>query len=358
MVTTARAASLRDFPALVDDLGGDGRALLQRFGISLDAVADDEAIIPAESIGWALEAAATELACPDFGLRLAARQHAAVLGPLAVAMANAATAGEALTYAARFLFTHNEGISVGLIDDPERQPGTIALEYRDTAAATGFAQGTGLSAGTIHKCLRQILGDDYGLRSVHLPHPPLAPVARYTEYFGAPVTFKAGRTAFRVPDDLPDRPIEGSNQILRAMSVDYLTRTFPGPDRSVSARVRVAIEQSITTAKPDIHTVARQLTMHARTLQRALAAEGTTFSELLDRTRRDTVYRMLCETDLSMSRISVLVGLREQSALTRAVRRWFGSTPQQIRNSARAQHGSRAGIRIQPVTRTARSEAR
>ncbi|MGV9414453.1 AraC family transcriptional regulator [Nocardia sp. NPDC003693] len=351
MVTTARAAGLRDYPALVDELGGDGAALLTRFGISPAAVADDAAIIPAESIGWALEAAATELGCPDFGLRLAARQDTAVLGPLAVAVANAETIGDAFDFAARFVFTHNSGISLRLIDDPEGRPEVIGLQYRDTAAATGFAQGVGLSAGTIHKNLCQMAGANYGLLSIHLPHPPLAPVQLYTEYFGAPVVFESEYTVFRLPRELPARPIAGSDQTLRAMSVDYLTRNFPALDHTMSSRVRIAIEQVITTAKPDIGTVARALIMHERTLQRALAAEGTTFNEVLDITRRDTVYRLLCETDLPMSRITALAGLREQSALTRVVRRWFGTTPQRIRSSARARHGVPTAIRVRPVAR-------
>ncbi|MFI1919446.1 AraC family transcriptional regulator [Nocardia sp. NPDC020380] len=337
---------------MVDELGGDGAALLGRFGITPAALTNDDAIIPAESIGWVLEAAATELNCPDFDLRLAARQDIDVLGPLAVAVANAATIGDALEFAARFVFTHNGGISIGLIDDPEGQPGVIGLEYRDTAAATGFAQGVGLSAGTIHKTLRLIAGEDYGLHSIHLPHPPRAPERIYIEYFGAPVVFDSKYTVFRLSEDLPTRPITGSNQTLRTMSVDYLTRNYSDLDRTMSARVRVAIEQLITTAKPDIGTVARMLIMHERTLQRALAAEGTTFNEVLDITRRDTVYRLLRETDLPMSQITTLAGLREQSALTRVVRRWFGTTPQQIRNSARAQHGSRTGIDIRPVPRS------
>ncbi|MFB7719279.1 AraC family transcriptional regulator [Nocardia sp. NPDC056100] len=351
MVTTARAAGLRDYPALADELGGDGAALLGRFGITVAAVTNDEAIIPAESIGWALEAAATELNCPDFGLRLAARQDIDVLGPLAVAVANAATVGDALEFASRFVFTHNGGISVGLIEDPEGEPEAIGLEYRDTAAATGFAQGAGLSAGTIHKVLRQVAGEDYGLLSIHLPHPPVAPKSLYIEYFGAPVVFDSPYVVFRIPAEMLARPIAGSNHTLRTISVDYLNRNFSDQDHTMSARVRVAIEQLITTAKPDIATVARMLIMHERTLQRALAAEGTTFNDVLDGTRRDTVYRLLRETDLPMSQITALAGLREQSALTRVVRRWFGVTPQQIRNSARAQHGSPTGIRVQPVSR-------
>ncbi|WP_245721750.1 helix-turn-helix transcriptional regulator [Nocardia crassostreae] len=148
--------------------------------------------------------------------------------------------------------------------------------------------------------------------------------------------FDAETTIFRVPAELPSRSVAGSNELLRTIALDYLERNFSQPQRTVSTRVRVAVERMLT-AKPDIAAVARLLAMHERSLQRALAAEGTTFSEILDDARREVTHRLLRDTDLPMSRITALVGLREQSALTRVVRRWFGTTPQRIRTAARAQ---------------------
>ncbi|MFG1797746.1 AraC family transcriptional regulator [Nocardia sp. NPDC049149] len=341
----ARAASLRGYPALVAELGGDGERLLERFGITPAAVNDDDAVVPGEAIGWALQAAAAELDCPDFGLRLSSRQDDSVLGALSVAISNAATLGDAISCASKYLFVHHAGISLALVPDPENQPGVVAINLRDPGEANGFAQGIDLSAGSIHHRLRRAVGD-YGLRSIHLPHPPLAPAARYAEFFGAEVRFEASTTLLRIPADILNRPIPCSDQVLRTISMDYLARNYSEFGKSMTARVRITIDHNFTGTKPDIDDVAKRLSMHGRSLQRALADEGTTFSEVLDGARRDVTYRLLRETDMPMTEITALIGLREQSTLTRVVRRWFGATPQQVRNSARSERGGATRIQV------------
>ncbi|MEV6276336.1 AraC family transcriptional regulator [Nocardia sp. NPDC051832] len=339
MVVMTRAAGLRGYAELVDELGGDGVALLARFGITPAALDSDDALVSAESTGWALQIAAAELDCPDFGLRLAERQDSTVLGPLSIAIANAETIGDAIRCAARYLFVHHPGISVALVPDPEGRTGTVALNYRDPGEANGIVQGVDLAAATIHAGLRRAAGGDYGLRTVYLPHPPLAPARRYTEYFGAAVRFDAETTLFRIPSELLTRPVMGNDRTLRTIAMDYLARNYSELTKSMTARVRVAIDQSFTQGKPDIDVIAKVLAMHERSLQRALAEEGTTFSEVLDGARRDAAYRLLRETEMTMTEITILIGLGEQSALTRAVRRWFGATPQQVRAAARAERG-------------------
>ncbi|MEV6554525.1 AraC family transcriptional regulator ligand-binding domain-containing protein [Nocardia sp. NPDC051756] len=344
MVVLTRAAVLRGYPALVDDLGGDGAALLDRLGIGAAAVDSDDAVVSSEAVGWALEIAAAELGCPDFGLRLAGRQVGAVSGPLAVAVANAATVGALIACASRFLFTQHTGISLVLVADA--QPGMVAINFRDPGETNGFAQGVDLGAGIIHRVLRQAVGGAYGLRSIHLPHPPLAPAARYAEFFGAEVRFDAGTTLLRIPRALLTRPTTSGSATMYSMAVHLLTENYSALDRSTATKVRVVIDGLITRAGLDMDVVARTLSIHTRSLQRALAAEGTTFTEVLDGARRDAAHRLVCETDMPMSQITTLIGLREQSAFTRAVRRWFGATPQQIRRAARDRRGGAPRVTV------------
>ncbi|MFI6216726.1 AraC family transcriptional regulator ligand-binding domain-containing protein [Nocardia brasiliensis] len=347
MVVWTRAAALRGYQALVDDLGGAGAALLERFDIAAEAVESHDAMVSSEAVGWALEIAAAELGCPDFGLRLAGRQLDTTSGPLAVAIAHATTVGAAVACASRFLFSHSVGVSLAVVPDPQGQPGTIAINYRDPAESNGFAQSIDLAAGTIHRTLRQAVGGDYGLRSVHLPHPPLAPAARYAEFFGAEVRFDATTTVLRVPEELLTRPTLAGDATKYAVALDFLTGTYSERDKTAAVRVRCAIDGLITHAKTDMAAVSRVLSVHERTLQRALAAEGTTFTAVLDAARRDITYRLLCETERPISEITSLIGLGEQSALTRATRRWFGATPLQIRRAAQARRGGPAPARLE-----------
>lgn len=73
------------------------------------------------------------------------------------------------------------------------------------------------------------------------------------------------------------------------------------------------------------------MTAHPRTLQRRLAAEGTSFAAILDDVRRDAARRYLTTTDMPMSQVASLIGLSEQATLTRSCRRWWATTPTAIR---------------------------
>ena len=176
----------------------------------------------------------------------------------------------------------------------------------------------------------------YGLRSVLLPHPPLAPVSRYCEFFGADVRFDQPAAVLRVPHTMAGTPVTGGgNEMLREVALDYMRSHFSAPELQVSARVRHLLARSLGSAPVDLAAIARQLRTHPRTLQRRLADEQTTFEDLLDDVRRAAAHRLITQTDLPLSQVTAMVSLAEQSALSRAARRWFGEAPRDLRRAAR-----------------------
>ena len=328
-----RAAGLRGLPALIDDLGGDGPALLARFGIDAAAIDTDHAVIRSQSGAHALEAAAAELNCPDLGLRLATRQDIAILGPLAIAIENSETLGEALDCATRFLFVHSPALTIEQVDDPSGRPGVVGLRYGSTELDLLPPQVSDNGLGLLHRIITLLNGGRYGLRSVHLPHPPLAPVARYTEFFGADVRFGQDAAVLRVPAAMTGARVTGGNRVLREVALDYMRHHFPAPETSPAEQVRKLITQSLGSAPVDIAAVARRLRTHPRTLQRRLAASGTGYDKILDDVRRQAAHRLITTTDLPFAQVTAMVGLTEQSALSRAARRWFGTSPRDLRRT-------------------------
>jgi AraC-like DNA-binding protein len=336
MEPMVRAAALRGLPALVDRLGGDGAALLARFRIPPAALGSDDAVIRADGASRVLETAAAELRCPDLGLQLAGRQSAEVLGPLAIAIENSPTFGAALDCARRFLFVHSAALRVAQIPDPSGDPGVVGILYAGSDAEPLPPQAVDLGLGLLHRIIRLLHDGAYGLRSVHLPHPPLAPVDRYTGFFGADVRFDRDAAVLRVPQSLAATPLPGGNRVLRDVALDYMTSHFPAPEQTVADRVRRLLAQSLGSSPVDIAAVARLLQVHPRTLQRQLAAEHTTFESILDGVRRAAAHRLITQTDLPLTQVTAMVGLAEQSALTRAARRWFGVAPRDLRRAVRA----------------------
>jgi AraC-like DNA-binding protein len=75
-----------------------------------------------------------------------------------------------------------------------------------------------------------------------------------------------------------------------------------------------------------LEDVARELHTSPRTLKRKLKAQGTSYSELLDRARRSEATRLLA-SELSVEQIAVRLGYSDAANFTRAFRRWTGKTP-------------------------------
>jgi AraC-like DNA-binding protein len=66
-------------------------------------------------------------------------------------------------------------------------------------------------------------------------------------------------------------------------------------------------------------------------LQRRLADRGYSYQTLVDEARRQLSKRLLEETDYSLFEIAFMTGFSDQSAFTRAFKRWAGQTPRSFR---------------------------
>ena len=86
MAAMVRVQAVRGYRELVAELGGDPVRLLRAAKIKSAAFDQPASLISFEPSSQLLERSARDLACPDFGLRLAERQDIGILGPLAVAM--------------------------------------------------------------------------------------------------------------------------------------------------------------------------------------------------------------------------------------------------------------------------------
>ncbi|MDI3389106.1 AraC family transcriptional regulator [Streptomyces sp. B-S-A8] len=331
-----RGASLRGFARLVTELGGDPEEFLDRFAIPAAALTSEEGLVPIDAHDLMLDAVARDLDCPDFGLRLADTQDVSILGRLALAIQASSTPAEALDCASRFLFVHSPALRVGVEPDPRGRREVVALTYRKDLRDSPYSpQATELGLGVFHRVAAALAGGLRGLRSVELPHQPLSPVARYTGFFGADVKFGCPTAALRVERRLLDEEFEGADETIRKLALDYLASHHTDPEELVSTHVRRTLAGSIGANPASLAQVARLLALHPRTLQRRLAAESTTFAEILEDVRRDLALRYLTTTDLPLGQVAAMSGFADQSGLSHAVRRWRGTSPSEVRRRVR-----------------------
>lgn len=96
---------------------------------------------------------------------------------------------------------------------------------------------------------------------------------------------------------------------------------------NIVAQVRASIANNLAQDRARLSTIAEELCLSQRTLQRKLADAGTSFQQLLDQTRQELAQGYLLERDLGLADIAFLLGFQEQSAFNHAFKEWTGESP-------------------------------
>ncbi|MEB6665986.1 AraC family transcriptional regulator ligand-binding domain-containing protein [Acinetobacter vivianii] len=99
-----------------------------------------------------------------------------------------------------------------------------------------------------------------------------------------------------------------------------------GERRRLAMRVRDILTNS-EQHYLSIESVAERLHMSDRTLKRQLAAEGTSFSTLVDEVRYRHATSLLSRTDYSLEQIADELGYSDVANFSRAFKRWSGRSP-------------------------------
>ncbi|YAF97586.1 MAG: AraC family transcriptional regulator [Nodularia sp. CChRGM 3473] len=96
-------------------------------------------------------------------------------------------------------------------------------------------------------------------------------------------------------------------------------------------KVVQAIAHQLTGELPSIEAIAHSLAISVRQLQRELQAEGTSYQQLLDETRKELALKHLQNPHTPIHDIAFVLGFSEPSAFHRAFKRWTGQTPRNYR---------------------------
>lgn len=171
---------------------------------------------------------------------------------------------------------------------------------------------------------------------VQATQPP-PPTAAIRDYLG--VDIEDGSTdAILFANDDADLPFVTENaQMWSYFSPQLHARLSELPkSSSMAERVRTVLLEALPAGQADIDSVSRRLAVSARTLQRQLQAEGTSFQSVLSRARESLSRHYLTTGDTSVAQISLLLGYQDTSSFYRAYRGWTGTTPDATRPDTKA----------------------
>lgn len=315
---------------------GQARALLGRHGFGGIQHDDAYGVTALARYTALFEDAAALLGEPALGLRLGRSLSPSELGPLGIYVVNQPDLRHALGAFTSHISALQGGTSVEVIEE-----GDIALFcYRILSPGIWpRRQDAEFSIATTCAIVRSMLGADWQPLDVHFEHErgPSAPALE--AYFGlAPRFGEASNRLVLSRSDL-ECPARGAGLrgISSASLLPFIERHLNdlsldvGP-RDIAAQVSAIIERRLGRSHLVIESVAADLAVPVRSLQRALARRGVSFWELVQRHREARANALLDAGELSLADIADELGYADATAFSRAYKAWTGRPPRERRS--------------------------
>jgi AraC-like DNA-binding protein len=327
------AAYLRMLCALVREFGGDLDAVLADAGTGWAELKDAEDLLPL-ALGQRLVRAVHRLVPrPTLALELGSRTPVSSHGPLGYALASSANLRQALEVLGRFTCIRTLAVreygeiepgGAWLVIEPVIDLGDVRAFVIDHIVAAKSSMLSTLSGMSLDQVILELPWQS----------PPWH--AAYQRCAGQ-VRFGARRAALWIPNEMLDAPCATASPSVFASAC----RECEQEQRrqlaraTLSGRILVMLRE-LSVAEHRVAHVARRLGCSARTLNRRLQAEDSSFRLLSDRERRRRAHLLLTQTRQDMKAVAASLGYTDAANLRRSCYRWFGVPPSVLRAQRQA----------------------
>lgn len=337
-VDKVSAAFLRDVVWIAASRGVAPEQLCARAGVDLASLSAPDGMLAGRAASALWAAAVEATADPDLGLALGAAAHPASLGLVAPVLAHAPDLRSALGKLARYSRLLLSAVALELSVRGPRAKLALRVLSPHSYLAGDARQPIECTLAASVVLTSRLIGRPLPVRAVSLRHARPASVDAHRRAFGVEPRFGAPLDAVEFDAAALDAPV------LFAAPAELLVhegRVRAALERSAElggarARAYAVVAELLRGDAPSMNAVARRLALSPRSLQRALAEEGSSFRAVVDDVRKELALAHLAAPDASIAQVALLLGFSEPRAFHRAFKRWTGGTP-------RAHAAARAG---------------
>lgn len=308
----------------------DAPALLRSVGLDPDAAPDPKVMIPDTAYYDMLERIGMQTDATQLPLKTGASMRCDDYGALGLAWKAAPTLLGSYSRVVRFARLWTSVVEYEL---QRCERGTWFVLHRTGPRRLGMRLSNEATLASAVSISRQVCPVPFAPLEVQIRHPAPATVQHHEAYFGCPVRFDAPRDALLLsirslaePNLLGD---EGITRFLLAHLESELGEI--GAEETLESLTKDAIARSLSEGLPKMTDIALGLGMSARSFHRRLSEHGLSFQVLTETTRRELAEGLLRDDRYSLAEVAFLTGFSEQSAFTRAFKRWVGDTPARYR---------------------------
>lgn len=301
-----------------------------RIGIDPNIASDPYALIPLAQYVEHFERAAAVLANPNLGLQVAMRLRPADLGPVGVLFSISPSIRTGLARLAEDGAILQDGTHCSLFE----VGGDLVWTYRlSDSTIWPRRQDAEFSLAAVCQLIRQSFSPTWHPIEVHLEHGEVKEPSMLQKLFRAPVLFHQSANRLIMSRDeamIRHRPEDaGLVAILARHIADLGAQHRHAP--TLVDRVRRIVSLTLGQRPVTLDSVAAELRMSARSLQRYLSEEGTSLRALVQEHRVETAQMLLERTDMPLSQVALTLGYADGTVFWRAYRSWTGQEPSAIR---------------------------
>jgi AraC-like DNA-binding protein len=328
-------AALAGFEAL----GHSPAELLRRAGLRREQLADPFAGVPDAAFGRLWAAAFALQPDPNLPIQAGLATPFGAFGILDHLVGSAHTVGEAMQTLALFFRLVSTTITLEL-----RHDAGDSLWLVKTPSSLDDAISDAWTLALLVGRMRSVCAS-FTVEQLALTRPDDGQAGPVGMMLGTEVMLGAPRAGLRLRHGVWREQLHSADPVLYATLHTLAARTDIAAFAAdpLQHALRDQLDAAIKADTLSVAQVAAQLGVSARTLQRRLAAEQISFQELLDAYRQERAMELLREGRLAIGEVAYALGYGEQSAFTRAFRRWTGLAPRawltgQSRRDSPARH--------------------
>ncbi len=315
---------------LINDLVAKGvskQNLLKGTGLKLDAIKQDRARAPFASIAQLFENAAQITKDDILGLHLGQKRNFKRGGVLSYVGLSSPTVVDFLKNIACYRRVFSNAIEIS-IDNLEAH-GLLTWYFR-VPASVNHRQHIEYAAAGIIAALRQLTKMEIRLQKVVFRHPRNSNVQEFNRFFGCDVQFGGTENIIQFKTaDLQLPLITADDELLKVLQ-SYCLETLEQSKfvpTGILFRVENIIADKLAAREAKLEIVAKEMGMSSRTLSRRLAAEGTTFTDVVENLRYTLAKTYLKDSGLPIIEIAFLLGYSEVSSFSYSFKKWSGASP-------------------------------
>jgi len=277
----------------------------------------------------AVELAADATGRADFGLALSGIRDHRMLGSIGLLIDHCKSASEAVAEALPYLHLHNSALLYTLTRDGDDYVYRLQIKTQGTYAPRQYVEA--LISACARLC-RMWLGEGWMPLTVRFMHERIGPLSTYHGVLGGDVRFGDSINAIVATRADFERRIptpETRAKLLVRQLLDDLDRAHSS---DLTPKVATLLRLMIPSGRVTAAAIAARLSMTARTFQRRLAVENTSFTRELTAARLQLVKDYVSR--LPLNELAPLLGFSESSAASRFIKTHTQRSPRAHRRAS------------------------